>query len=208
MFLAATSALTAAGAVYAAWTGSLHVQGLITTASVDASWVSGRLDVREFITTRGQGDMPDTDDIAQCSATATPGAGLGDVSVLLANAFPLYGCEVTLVAEVGGALPVQVSGVTRTVTDASGRVAGPGEVSLDVHLTHLQAAPGEQPACDRESPLDVSAALNTGDRFCVIARTLVGLDSLMSTVYATRLQVDLSQWNLAGAPPDLRQPGP
>ncbi len=204
LFLASTAALSVTGVAYAAWTGSLHVEGQVATASVEAVWE--RVEARDFVLVKPRGgreaheERPDERDAAQCTVLTEPGQGVRSVVFTLSDAYPGYGCRITLGARVTGSVPVQVTRVAAQATDAGGRDILGAEIDMDVSLTRrvAQNAASGVLVCNRNQELEPGQVLQSGDRFCGIISVIVRPDSKMRSEYFLRAAIDLTQWNLSG----------
>jgi hypothetical protein len=202
LFLVATVALGGAGAGYAAWTASLHVEGTIQTGSVDAVW--DQQTDREFVGILNpqtglvvDGPIPEGKDVADCESSLQEGQVTRIVNFVVSNAYPSYTCEVTVGAIVLGSVPVHISQVRTMATDAAGTDVVGKELDVSVRLTR-KVATTDGFECLTEQPIGVSTQLHRGDRFCAIIRIHPRQAAKQNHTYKGGVWIDLIQWNLAG----------
>ncbi len=214
MFLLATVALGIAGAGYAAWTASLHVEGTVRTGNVDVVW--DQQEDRDFVEVlQPDGSMvaqPVPDDkrgAADCKSDLQPGQTAHVVNVQVSGAYPSYSCVVLVGAIVTGSVPVHISKIDIMATDAAtGADALNKEVTVDVIMGRKFPDPTSNTKfrCDFRAPVGVSTQLHRGDRFCALMRIHVNQTAKQSHNYTAGLWIDLIQWNEAAAqtlPPTL-----
>ena len=101
LFLVVTVAMGLAGGAYAAWTTALHVEGTVTTGSVDAVW-----DMQDEVESVGifdpatgqiaQRPIPEGKDVADCISDLEPGAEARTVNFQVINAYPSYTCVIIM----------------------------------------------------------------------------------------------------------------
>lgn len=202
LFLVATVSLGGAGAGYAAWTASLHVEGTIQTGSVDAVW--DQQTDREFVGILNpqtglvvDGPIPEGKDVSDCVSSLQEGQVTRLVNFTVSNAYPSYTCEITVGAIVQGSVPVHISQIRTMATDAAGVDVVGTELDVSVRLTRkIATTAGFE--CLLEQPIGVSTQLHRGDRFCAIIRIHPRQAAKQNHTYKGGVWIDLIQWNLAG----------
>lgn len=203
LFLTATVALGLAGAGYAAWTASLHVEGTVTTGNVGVVW-----DQQEEVESVGvlnssgvvvDQPIPPEKDIADCQSDLQPGQTAELVRFKVTGAWPSYTCTIILGGIVTGSVPVHISDIQRMATDGQTGEAVPSSV-LEVDVAFTRKVPVEPSGfrCDRLQPLGISSQLHRGDRFCALIRIHPQQPAKMSHTYTGGVWINFIQWNMAG----------
>ncbi len=205
LFLAITMVLGLAGGAYAAWASTLRLEGEVRTAEVDAVWVLLEAPVKESVEVLDPetGEpvpqpIPPENDVADCLLDLGPGDVARTVRFQMVNAFPSYTCEITLAASITGTLPVQVSAVRLSATDADGDDVLGREVEVEARLVRRvpdDASPSGF-ACDPGQPLDTGGPLSNGDSFCASVRVHLTPESRMEHVYTAEVTLELAQWSI------------
>ncbi len=195
----AVVALSTVGFAYAAWTDSLHVEGTISTADVDATW-DVVVEVEPIVNFNAPpGQVPPEPNLVQCTADISSNGADRSIDLNILNAFPNAGCEVTIAGTVRSTIPVVLNGIVPTALDGSGNDVSGTEIDVGIAaLQRLPNAPPGEAGCDFDSPLTSDEVLMDGDGLCGVITFKVLPQARMNTAYSVSARIDLSQWNLAG----------
>lgn len=195
----AVVALSMAGFAYAAWTDTLHVEGTISTADVDATW-DVIFEIEPIVNFNAPpGQVPPRPNLVQCTADPSSSGADRAINLEILNAFPNAGCRITVAGTIRSTIPVLLNGIVPSAKNASGNSVLGTEIDVGiVTLQRLADSPAGEPGCDFDSPLTGDQLLMDGDGLCGVVTFKVLPGAKMKSAYLVSARIDLSQWNLAG----------